>query len=268
MEFSIDRDGTRLAGFDEGDGQITVLFLHGLAGHAGEWSATAQRLPDGVRTVAADARGHGRSERRPPDVSLDAHAADAAFVVEQLGLSRVVVVGQSMGGLVAMLLAARRPECVAGLVIVEADPDEGSPDTAAEVAAWLRSWPVPFRSREDAVRLFGGSPGSASAWAGGLDERSDGLWPAFDPDVLGEMLDDALGRDYWTEWIAIECPALIVYGERGELPADLAERMAASLNEATVVEIEGAGHDPHLDQPDAWQAALNSFVTRLAIPDG
>jgi pimeloyl-ACP methyl ester carboxylesterase len=264
MEFAVERDGTRLAGFDEGDGQRAILFLHGLAGHAGEWSSTAKHLPGDVRAVAADARGHGRSERTPVDVSLGAQTADAAFLVEQFGLAPVVVVGQSMGGLVAMLLAARRPELIAGLVVVEADPDQGSAETAAEVGAWLRSWQVPFRSRDEAVRFFGGSPGSAEAWAGGLEERPDGLWPAFDADVLREMLDDAIGRDYWTEWKAIECPILIVRGQRGELAAGRAERMAASVKGATVVEIEGAGHDAHLDQPESWQTALNAFMARLA----
>ncbi len=86
-----------------------VLFLHGLAGYAGEWRTTAEWLAGDHRVVALDGRGHGRSERRPDDVSIEAHAADAAYAVEQLELDRVIVVGQSLGGLTAIALAAARP---------------------------------------------------------------------------------------------------------------------------------------------------------------
>src|SRR4051812_44998403 len=115
-------DGVRLAWCDlGGDGQ-PVLLLHGLAGHADEWRQTASWLTQRCRVVALDARGHGRSQRLPDDVSPAAQVADASFTIEHLGLSPVVVVGQSLGGLTALSLADERPDLVRGLVVVDASP--------------------------------------------------------------------------------------------------------------------------------------------------
>jgi pimeloyl-ACP methyl ester carboxylesterase len=90
-----ERDGVLLAGIDFGGDGRPALLLHGLAGYAGEWAETAGWLSERARVVALDARGHGSSERFPADVSRAAHVADAAFVVERLGLGGVVVVGHS-----------------------------------------------------------------------------------------------------------------------------------------------------------------------------
>lgn len=66
------------------------MFLHGLAGHADEWSKTASWLIEHHRVLAPDARGHGNSERLPDDVSPDAQVADVAFIIEELALGPVV----------------------------------------------------------------------------------------------------------------------------------------------------------------------------------
>jgi pimeloyl-ACP methyl ester carboxylesterase len=139
--------------------------LHGLAGHAEEWAETASWLTREHRVVALDARGHGRSERVPGDVSRAAAVADAAVVVDELGLGPVVVVGQAVGGLTALSLAARRPELTRGLVVVDASPTDGSEDPEAAgraIAGALRTWPVPFASLEDARTFFG--EGSVAGW--------------------------------------------------------------------------------------------------------
>jgi pimeloyl-ACP methyl ester carboxylesterase len=115
-------DGTRLAWRDGGGTGPGLLLLHGLAGHAAEWAATAGRLRDAYRVVALDQRGHGASERRPGDVSRAACVADVIGVVEGLRLAPVVLVGQSLGGNTALLAAAERPDLVRALVLVDAGP--------------------------------------------------------------------------------------------------------------------------------------------------
>lgn len=113
----MERDGVRLACLDFGGAGTPVLLLHGLAGHAGEWAETAQWLTRRARVLALDTRGHGRSERNPSDVSRAAHIHDVAFVVERLGLGPVVLVGQSLGGQTALLVAAAQPDLVRALVV-------------------------------------------------------------------------------------------------------------------------------------------------------
>ena len=87
-----------------------MLILPGLAGHAGEWAETAGWLTERARALALDARGQGHSERHPEDVSPEAHLADTAFAIEQLDLAPVVLIGHSVGGQRAIMVAGERPE--------------------------------------------------------------------------------------------------------------------------------------------------------------
>jgi pimeloyl-ACP methyl ester carboxylesterase len=264
---TLERDGVRLACLDFGGQGPPVLLLHGLAGHAGEWSETASWLTRSHRVLALDGRGHGRSARRPDDVSAAARVADVVFAIEQLGIGSVVLIGQSLGGHLAMLVAARHLALVRALIVVEASPAGAGSGQAAELAEEigdsLASWPVPFASRDAAVEFFGGPSVRASAWAAGLERRGEHWWPAFEIDVMKRMLQEAIVEDHWEQWRCIDCPTLVLRGATGTLePADamvMAERPGVR-----VVEIAGAGHDLHLEQPGAWREAVCAFLSPLA----
>lgn len=246
-----------------------MLLLHGLAGHAEEWAQTASWLTARSRVIAMDLRGHGRSGRVPQDVSRDAHVADAAFVVEQLGLRPVVVVGQSLGGLTALSLAARRPDLTRALVLLDARPAGGRDDAdaaATDMGERLGQWPVPFTSRAEALQFFEdrfGTPLAAEAWANGLEQRTHGWWPRFEVEVMVRTLREAVAEPSWEEWERISCPALIVRPENGIVDPDLAGEMVERLPSATLIEVPNAAHDVHLDKPDAWREALSSFLDSL-----
>lgn len=252
------RGGTALAGRDHGgDGPAAVL-AHGLAGHAGEWDGTAAWLGRTHRVVAPDARGHGRSERRPCDVSRAACVDDLAHWIELLGLAPAVVIGQSLGGHTAFLLAARRPELVRALVVVEAAPP-ADPDAPAIVARWLRSWPAPFAGRAEALGFFGDTTWGRS-WADGLEQRDGGLSPAFDVDVMVAALAETAERSYWDEWRRVGCPTLVVRAGDDGVPEHLVERMIAEAPNASSAVMANAGHDLHLHQPEAWRAVVEAFL--------
>lgn len=264
----LERDGVRLAGLDFGGDGPPVLLLHGLAGYAGEWAETAGWLTGRSRVVALDARGHGGSERFPADVSRAAHVADAAFAVERLRLGPVVVVGQSLGGLAALLLAAGRPDLVRGLVLADAGPAGGGDAEAneanvAELGRSLRRWPVPFASREAAVEFFGGPSLNAEAWVGGLEHRDGGWWPRFDVEVMLHTLREADSRSYWEAWKRISCPTLLVRAGGGGISSADAQAMAERARHAKLVELEDAKHDLHLDRPVEWREAVSEFLDSL-----
>jgi pimeloyl-ACP methyl ester carboxylesterase len=115
----LEREGVRLAGTDFGGAGPPVLLLHGLGGHTGEWNETASWLTKSHRVVALDARGHGESERRPADVSLEARVSDVASAIRELRLAPPTVIGQSLGAITALLVASERPELVEALVVVD-----------------------------------------------------------------------------------------------------------------------------------------------------
>lgn len=137
------------------------------------------------------------------------------------------------------------------------------PAGAERVSQWLVEWPIPFKSRAHALEFFGGHSRWARAWYDGLEPTPQGLMPAFDADIMVATLKALSGRSYWAEWQLIECPTLVVRGERG-LPAYEASRMAEAVPGAEVKVVAAAGHDSHLEQPEAWQRVLTTFLARFA----
>ena len=179
----------------------------------------------------------------------------------------------SLGGLVALRVAARRPDLVRGLVMVEAAPADGDPELADQAAISaeksLREWPTPFSDLQEAGEFFTArfqSQYAGFTWATGLEARPDGLWPCFDPAVVTDLLRDALKQPGWADWRAVRCPVLIVRGERGTLSADTVHRMAEALPAAQTATLP-AGHDVHLDAPpEQWGRVLTNFLDSLPDP--
>ncbi|MBQ0997186.1 alpha/beta fold hydrolase [Streptomyces sp. RK62] len=262
-ERTVVRDGVRLVCRDWGGSGRPVLLLHGLAGHAGEWDVPAQRLSPRYRVVAVDQRGHGASERHPRDVSRAAYVADVVAVADHLALRRPVLVGQSLGGHTAMLVAAAHPGLVRGLVLVEAGPGDPNPDTPADIGTWLGSWPTPFPSREAAAAFLGGGPFGAG-WAAGLEERDDGFWPRFDRDVMVRSLAENAQRSFRSEWEQVACPTLVVLGQSSFVPArEVDDMLRGQRPTTTAMSIPGTGHDLHLEKPGVLLTALVGFLDSL-----
>jgi pimeloyl-ACP methyl ester carboxylesterase len=185
--------------------------------------------------------------------------ADAIGLIERLELGPVDLVGQSMGGLHAFVIAARRPDLVRRLVVVEAWP---SPDPIGRrrVRDWFTSWPIPFADAESARTFLGGEAAWADEWLSGMDWCPDGLRPLFDLAAVLAVLDEP-PRDWWKEWERVRCPTLIVAGEHGSIPhADLQD-MVRRLPGTKVSVVPEAGHDLHVERPDAWRLAVEPFLT-------
>jgi pimeloyl-ACP methyl ester carboxylesterase len=112
-------DGTELSGAVWGpDDGPAVLAVHGITASHLSWPVVARALPQ-ARFIAADLRGRAGSADAPPPWDMTAHADDMAGVLDTLGVERAVVVGHSMGGFVAGWMAARHPDRVSALVLVD-----------------------------------------------------------------------------------------------------------------------------------------------------
>ncbi|MFI7297015.1 alpha/beta fold hydrolase [Streptomyces sp. NPDC050121] len=255
-----------------------VLLLHGLAGHLGEWDdLTARLLADGHRVVRYDARGHGASTRTPADMTRAAAVRDAVALLDELDLPPAILLGQSLGGLTALLTAAAQPSRVSALILVEAGPAGGDPDLPEQIRSWLDGWPTPFPTFEQAVAFLG-----HEAWARGLDWRPDGSgtdgtgtdaggtdaggYARVDRDTMVAAVTELAARDYWEEWSRVTCPTLVVRGENGMMPAEEQRRMQTRRPADThVTVIPDASHDVHLDRPKALHEAVTTFLG--AVPE-
>jgi pimeloyl-ACP methyl ester carboxylesterase len=152
---------------------VPVLAIHGITSSSRTWPFLAQALDNPV--FAPDLRGRGRSNHLPGPVGIGRHAEDCAAVVEATGAGPVIVVGHSMGGFVATVLAARRPDLVRALVLV----DGGLPFPAADEAATLAGLqPIKQRlqatyTRESYRAWFRDHPAFARDWTPEAEEYAD-----------------------------------------------------------------------------------------------
>ncbi|MGF9649811.1 alpha/beta hydrolase [Pseudarthrobacter oxydans] len=258
QQFAIDVGfGVRINYFDTGGDGFPVVILHGLSGSAVEFFETAGALPE-FRTILVDLRGHGRSTSRPGDLSREAFVADVVHVIESAVGGPVALVGQSMGGHTAMLVAAKRPDLVSKLVLLESSAGSSSAAENMQLAEFFRSWPVPFPTRAAAKEFLGNGP-LQDAWVSDLEEREDGYWPRFSADVMVGTI-KGLMRPRWEEWDAVAAPTLVVYGEEGMFSAEEKAEFVARGHNVRRVDIPRASHDAHLDATGAWITALKSFL--------
>lgn len=258
--------GLRLAYREEGRG-LPLLLLHAFPLSGLMWNPQVEALAAVCRCIVPDLSGFGDSEVSPGGVSrMSDLAADAAALLDHLGIERAVLGGLSMGGYAALAFCESHADRLRGLVLADtragADPEEArrrrldlaekvlkegsgslteglmpkllSPRTRAErpdlrerVEGWIAAAP----------------PAGVAAAQRGMAER---------PDRSG-----ALRR--------IAAPTLILVGEEDEVtPPDEARRMREEIPGAGLSILAGAGHLANLERPDAFNDALESFLRRLA----
>src|SRR5512145_633879 len=120
----VEGPGGRLFVDDQGTGGIPVVFIHSSAGSTRHWEGQLAHLRPARRAIAIDVRGHGRSEApRDGSYAVAAMGADVVAVADELGLERFILVGHSLGAAVAIAAAARIPDRVAGLLLLDPSTD-------------------------------------------------------------------------------------------------------------------------------------------------
>jgi 3-oxoadipate enol-lactonase len=245
---------------DVGFGECVVL-IHGHPFDRTLWEPQLAALRGSFRVLAPDLRGFGRSPVTPGRVLMREYAADIEELLAALGIARAAVVGLSMGGLVAMELAAASPEryWALGLVATTAEPpspqDLQARDERADATerggmgvlvgymhAGLYSpdCPPAVRARVDAMMAAAPPAGAAAAL------RGRGRRP-----------------DYRPLLAALGIPALVVAGTADPWSnAEVTAEIASSLKRPELVVIDGCGHLPNLEAEAQFNEALLAFLSR------
>ena len=263
IERDLKVNNTRLRLLDwGGDGRPPVLLLHGFTGHAHAWDTLSIALQPRFHVLSLDQRGHGDSD--PGDVYNAVVAFDdLAGVVDELRLTRLVLIGLSMGGRNAMYFTSKRPEVVDKLVIVDIGPEISKRATAPSAGP---PEPETWDSIEQAAQhLYRGNayPGiHYYRWVASysLRARADGrlVWK-WHASVKERRTNPDL--DWWALLRTLTPPTLVLRGaESPILDREVAERMARELPNGRFVEIPRAVHTLHEDNPDAVLAALDAVL--------
>ena len=263
-------DGFRLHLLDWGGDGPALLFLHGGALTAHTWDFVCRELRDRHRCLALDQRGHGDSEWSPElDYGVDAHVRDIAGVVAALGLEGPVLIGQSLGAINALGVAAAHPDLPAAIVLVDAAPWV-QPDGARRIADFVLA-AAELPSVDDFVeRALRFNPRREPAMLRrsllhNLRRLPNGSWTwKYDRRHLSrERFEDftAALPDLERLIPEVRCPALVVRGvESDVLTTTDAQRLAAALPRGRAVCVPGAGHTVQGDNPHALAAELRAFL--------
>jgi pimeloyl-ACP methyl ester carboxylesterase len=246
-----------------------VVLLHGLLQSGEGMSNLAAHLARRGPVLVPDLRGRGESSRPETGYDPATMADDVAALIVALGVDRPVVIGRLHGGLVAYHLAARHPYLVGGLVLGDTAP-EISAARAERMLGFIRALPRRFETYDDAVAFYEGPLGLSAARArhdipSDLRADGDGYTWRHDLEILERIEAASAPRSDWAVLERINCPALLLRGQRGEVSPEMAERFRQEIEGCQVQTILGSRHDVFLG-PGAEQAfgAIGLFLLRLS----
>jgi non-heme chloroperoxidase len=257
--------GVTLQYYEQGDRQgLPVLLLHGYSDSWYSWSRVLPDLPDELRVIALTQRGHGGASRPESGYAMSDFAEDAIAVMDALGIEAAVVVGHSMGTLIATQLAGRAPERVLGLVLVAgfSTPMRENPNMMefATGAIFPLTDPVdPLFAREFQQSTL--AQPVPDAFLEAVVAESQRLPAQVWKDVMQGMLD----HDLTSSFRQITQPALIIGGERDDIASEREQQaLQQALPDARLIIYPGTGHAVHWEEPQRFARDLTTFVRSLS----
>ncbi|MGN6446263.1 alpha/beta hydrolase [Amnibacterium sp.] len=287
----VDGGELRLGEYGPEDGPV-VLAIHGITASSRTWPALARLVPE-ARIVAPDLRGRARSAGLPGPFGLRQHAIDLRRVLDDLAQAEVVVVGHSMGAYVALLLAAREPERVREVVLIDGglplavppgvdlDALLALPPEALLGPAWTRLTRT-FASREDYARFWQAHPAFAGAWNDDvaayadydLDPVEGASRPSANPEAVAADQKELFGHDWYLAALrTVRQPATVLrspLGLQAEPPGLYApgvlQTWTSDVPQLDVVEVPDVNHHTIvMGRPGADRVAdtVRTAVTRL-----
>jgi pimeloyl-ACP methyl ester carboxylesterase len=250
-----------------------VVMLHGIRGYAETFAGIAAALQPDFRVIAFDQRGRGESSWDPArNYDTPTYVSDLEAVADALALRRFDLLGHSMGGINAIVYAARHPDRVRRLVIEDAGPGafEAS-DGAMRIRKELANTPLRFDSWDAAAAFMRALRPSVSEAArrqrlhSMLKPLPEGgfTWRYDHAGISATRLDPDPARvvDLAAPLQAIACETLVLRGGRSDyLQPPMAERMRALNPRIQTLDIPDAGHYIHDDQPELFAQAVTAFL--------
>ena len=242
-----------------------VVFLHGIGGGARMFSHQLDALGGDRRAIAWNMPGYGGSVPIEPS-GIDGYAQALRHFLKVLGLDRPVLVGHSIGGMVVQSYLALGLGPIDGAVLAQTTPAFGGRDPRwAE--DFVKARLEPFERGQNMAELAEGSV------AGMVGDDPDPAGIALAREIIAETPEAAfrastlamIGFDRRDALERIAVPTLLVAGSKDtNAPAPTVAKMAERIRGAELVTLEGCGHLVMLERPDAFTAALRTFLSRVS----
>ena len=272
------RDGLTLHYRDypgPGDSNFPVICLPGLLRNARDFEDLAPHLAQRSRVLCPDFRGRGASDYAPDPMSYvpNSYVRDLDMLFDALGLCEAMLVGTSLGGLVATVFSALRPERVSGIVLTDVGPDV-DPAGLARIATYVGKVPT-IATWQDAARAialldetiypgFGEQEWLCLAKRRYVEDADGRVRLDYDLAIAQAFPLPATTPDTWPFFAQLRgIPMLVLRGALSDILASATvERMQSVVPEMRVVDVPGRGHVPLLNEPVAL-AAIDAFLNDL-----
>jgi esterase len=260
-------NGLRLHYADWGNPQLPLMLLtHGSVANAAFWNLVAPAFRDEYHVVAVTARGRGKSDYSPEGkYDVEDYVQDFREFTVKFGMDRITYVGQSLGGVIGMSYAARYPEQIERLILVDIGGETTSSpnpiaerpevfDSLAEVEAWLRKFDRFTRLPDAAMQIV---------LQTGFHQLANEQWTS----AMAQGLQQPRAGTPWNGWDvlpAISCPTLLIHGTLSDvLSAEAAVRTRDAVPDCRLVEME-TGHLAHLEDPVKFVRLVQEFLAARA----
>lgn len=241
---------------ETGEGAPALVFIHYWGGSRRTWSGVIGLISDRFRCIAVDLRGWGRSDRHTEDYSVFAQADDVKGVIENLNLTDFVLIGHSMGGKIAQILAGRRPDGLRAVVLVAPAPPTPLHVPDAQARSMLTSYTTPD-GIDDALKVV---TYRRLTIAQRLQVTEDSLGGAEDAKIAWVTQGMALDISKQTASIAVPVCVIIGSQDQVEKEAALREALLPLVPHAKFETIEEVGHLSPLEAPDEVAKAISDFL--------
>ena len=244
-------------------GQSPILVVHGLSYFSYDWIPVGEALAAEREIILMDMRGFGDSDWSPAaNYSVPAMGGDIIAVLDHAHCKRAVLVGHSMGGRSATYAAAKHPQRVEALVLVDYSP-ENAPAGSKRTAATVAAIPERFKTIEEAMAYFKSS--DRKRFEAYLKPVDGGYVVKRDPyfqELFKTGQRPSQGVDMWQLIGEVRCPILSLRGTRSDMYApETAEKMKAANPRLRVVEVD-AGHNIAGENREGFLLELNRFLSQ------
>lgn len=246
----LSRDGIALHYLESGAGANPIVFIHPWGGDHSYFAAQIDHFAKRHRVIAIDLRGHGQSDKPDGDYTVESFAEDLEWLLQQLGVAQPILVGNSIGGVIALELAKRVPVRAVACLDSTVAPPAGVMDSFRPLTQALRSphWQAAARAVNEKLGGFADKI-----------ERREQLIASFistPQHVIASTLEQLIPYDSEAAAAAFKAPLLYISAGTGL--ADLA-RLRQLCPQLLTGETVGSGHYPSLEVPDQVNAMLARF---------
>jgi pimeloyl-ACP methyl ester carboxylesterase len=258
----LSRDGVALAYEESGRGEPPVVLVHGWTCDHAYFAPQAEHLSQQHRVISVDLRGHGESDKPEQDYTMAQFAGDIVWLCQQLRVEKPIVIGHSMGGVIAFELAARHPDVPAAVIALDAPlvPSQELRDGVVQLVQGLKSPNYQQASRDFVSNLLFLETDDPALKARVVEAMS-----AAPQHVMASAIEQIFACDTAASTAAVKVPALLLNAEGPGWPLAGVTRIKEINSNVVVGQTVGAGHFHQLVVPDQVNAMIDRFIA-VAVP--